>query len=295
MTETDRLAELLRDADPLPTDAAASDRVVLDRTWARLEAELATSTVVPLRRRRVRAVIAGTAALAVLCGGTAVAAELLKARTGVVATPSTQTEEFAPGEVIDLTAPDLREAVMELTRDVPFPSEAVRHSVVYGAKDFDPIVSAGPDKYVSSSAGERFTVARYAVCAWSDDFVAATAANDSTRRKADVTALAAAPAWRAFSLVDGSGTLNEATAGIRDEYVGTAQSIADAAAGGDLARLKKITETWCVPVAAPAGYATAPGGPAARTATEPATTATERPAPATAPELARMSQPTTKG
>lgn len=193
----DQHEELLAAADPdviVPTD------VDLDRVWNRVASQVGPEEAQPRRRRGRLMVGAGIVAVAV---GTSAAATagLFSAHTGQGPTDREDRRLGGPGERLDMAAPDLGEVIAKETSDIPFPSDAARE-VSLRQQIHDNTSDAGPGEEFVSTGAIRAWVAADAVCAWTNQWAAATRDRDAAARGAAIAAIQAAPDWSAVTDID---------------------------------------------------------------------------------------------
>ena len=175
----------------------------LDRAWARVQADLAVSELP--RRRRTRAVVsAGIAAATLTIGGVAMAS-VFSAHTGRYPVDAEDLRLGGPGEKLDPAAPDYGTVIDEVTGDIPFPSEGARgisrqNEVKDGRREV-------PGASSVSIGALRFWTARAAVCAWANEWAAATAERDPSAKALAARRLEAAPSWPAVTDVDPKQTI----------------------------------------------------------------------------------------
>lgn len=248
-------------ADAAPRVPEGSERE-MDRVWATVRSGM-TEVTTP-RRRRIRRVLAAVVAGAVLVGGTAAAAEIYQARTGTFAVDAEDLELGGPGERLDPAAPDFGETLDEETRDIPFPdaeSRAIsrRDEVGYGLRD-------EPGTASVSTGALRWWVARAALCAWSNEYAAATTRGDAAARGRAATMLRGAPTWPAIVELDPDQELNPepftyeeddgelvTIQGFDNTEAGYVPLLADAVKTGDPRQLASVLATWgsCSPELVP--------------------------------------------
>lgn len=176
----------------------AADVDELDRVWARVSAGISGSAAP--RRRPARVVLAaGLTAAALTVGGVA-AAEVFSAHTGRYATDAEDIRLGGPGERLDPAAPDYENVIAQLTSEIPFPSqrarEISRQELVADGEGDTPRTSA------VSTAAMRGWTAQYAVCAWANQWAAATNSGDEASRATAVRMLEEAPGWPAVTDLD---------------------------------------------------------------------------------------------
>jgi hypothetical protein len=173
------------------------------------------------RRRRVRvgSAVAGSA-LAVAVGAAALGSGPFTRADGPVATdpsstPSaTPTEHSAhtgeqpsdaedirlggPGEELDPSGDDFAQVVLEVTTDIPFPSDQARAiSAQFQYDDLHDEI----DSRVSTGALRGF-VANDAICSWANAWAYAVTSADVAGQKAAAQALQGASAWPAVTDLD---------------------------------------------------------------------------------------------
>lgn len=199
-TWTDEHSRLVAEAMP---DVPAATRQEVDRTWSRVAG--ATVVAAPLRRRPVRLLVGVGIAAAVLSTGGVAVAGIISAHTGRYAVDAEDLRLGGPGERLDPAAPDYGAVVAEVTADVPFPSEKTRqisrqNEVRDGQREDHGRASV-------STGALRFWTARAAVCAWANEWAAATAAGDASSAARAAQMLEKAPTWPAVTGVDRKQTV----------------------------------------------------------------------------------------
>lgn len=203
---TDEHARLIAEtAPPVPPPAEAD----ADRIWNLVAPDL---VAVPARRNwRRTAIGAGVAAVVLGTSGIA-AAQMLSARTGVQETDPESISLGGPGELIDPRGGDIEQVIAEEIADIPFPSQQA-HDIAVADQVTDARKSAKSMRQAQAkgrsdwreiwvTGGMRAEAARAAICAWANDWAAATRAGDGERRAEAIEMLQAAPSWPAVTDVD---------------------------------------------------------------------------------------------
>lgn len=194
---TDVHDRLLTEAEPELPELSDGE---LGRIWSRVVPAV-QADVEPRRRRRsgVRIGIAAVIGAAVLGGGGIAAADLITARTGEGPSDAENLRLGGPGEKLRLAAPDYGEVIAEETADIPFPTAKARRLALR-----DQILDArdsNGNEYVATGA-VRAWVAGAAVCAWSNQWAAATRDDDDSARTEAIDMIKAAPGWPAVAEID---------------------------------------------------------------------------------------------
>jgi len=171
----------------------------LARVWNRVESSV-TSEV---RRGRPWWVTAGVGVGAVVLGTSGIAAaDLFSARTGHGPSDREDVALGGPGERLDPSAPDYGDVIAQETADIPFPSESAREFAI--ADQVHDARFAVPGAERVSTGAIRAWVADAAVCAWSNQWAAATRDGDRTARAEASDMIGAAASWPAVTDVDPS-------------------------------------------------------------------------------------------
>lgn len=194
---TDTHDMLLADAEPEVPEASATE---LDRIWSRVVPDLQVDAK-PHRRRRfgVRVGIAAVVGAAVLGGAGLAAADLISARTGRGPVDAEDLRLGGPGETLRLAAPDFGDVIAEETAEIPFPSPEARE---FALRDqIRDARGAAGNEFVSTGA-IRAWVAGGALCAWSNQWAAATREGDEPARAEAIEMIKAAPGWPAVTEID---------------------------------------------------------------------------------------------
>lgn len=182
------VAEAMPQVPPL-TDAE------LDRVWN----DVTTHRRAAARRGRRVVAIAAAAALAIGMGGTAAASGFL---THTGEGPSDQ-EDIAlggPGERLNPAGDDFALVLADVTKDIPFPSDAAR-AISTEAQLADAARDHGVPTRVSTSALRGF-VANDAICAWANNWAAAVTAGDAVAKAAATAELQQTTSWPAVTALD---------------------------------------------------------------------------------------------
>lgn len=199
-TWTDEHSRLISIAEP---DAPAATPQQLDRVWAHIRDSMPVSE--PPRRRRTRALVSAGIAAATLSVGGAAVAGVFSAHTGRYPVDAEDLRLGGPGEKLDPAAPDYGTVVDEVTGDIPFPSDEAREisrqdQVKDGQREASGTGSV-------STGALRFWTARAAVCAWANEWAAATTDGKLAEKVVAARMLEEAPTWRAVTDVDPKQTI----------------------------------------------------------------------------------------
>lgn len=210
---TDEHSEAILAAAPPVPDASSQE---LDQTWAMVQARLPV-TEIP-RRRRVRVLISVGVAAATLTVGGVAAASVWSAHTGRFASDAEDARLGGPGERLDSAAPDYGTVIAKLTRDIPFPSNTAREIsrqalVDDGQRDVS-------DPVLVSTGAMRLWTAQASVCAWADEWAAATNAGDVSARARATRMLDDAVTWPAVTDVDPKQVIKFQEKTVTDEKTG---------------------------------------------------------------------------
>jgi hypothetical protein len=195
--EHDRL--LAAAAPPVPPAGEAE----LDRVWGRVSGRLTDDA--PRRRRRIpRLWIASVALIGAASLGTSglAAANLFSAHTGQGPSDAEDLRLGGPGEKLDPAGPDFAEVIDEATTDIPFPTAASRAVALRHQVDDAQRHHPKPHREAVSTGSIRAWVADAAVCAWSNQWAAATRSGDKAARDSAISALRQAPSWPSVTDVD---------------------------------------------------------------------------------------------
>lgn len=143
----------------------------------------------------------GVAATALTVGGVA-AASVWSAHTGHYPVGAEDLRLGGPGEKLDPAAPDYGSVIDVVTGDIPFPSDAARRisresQVQDGRREREAPGTSGV-----STGAVRLWTARTAVCAWANEWAAATAQGISSTKAQASAMLQEAPTWPAVTDVD---------------------------------------------------------------------------------------------
>jgi hypothetical protein len=104
-----------------------------------------------------------------------------------------------PGERLRMSAPDYGQVVDEETRDILFPSAEARDLALQ--QQVDDARGSQSDEFVTTGA-VRAWVADQAMCAWSNEWAAATRDGDTAGRAQAIEVVRSAPAWPAVVALD---------------------------------------------------------------------------------------------
>lgn len=203
---TDEHARLTAETAPPvpPPDEADADRI-----WNLVAPDL---VAVPARRNWHRTSIgAGVAAVVLGTSGIA-AAQMLSARTGEYNTSKEGVRLGGPGEFIDPRGAGFEDVVVEVVADIPFPSKKVYDLAVAAQLEegrnmvasMKAAQAQGREDWKEEliTGGMRAEAARVAICAWANEWAAATKAGDAEGRAEATRMLQAAPSWPAVKDVD---------------------------------------------------------------------------------------------
>lgn len=195
---TERHEELVDASAPATYDPTAAE---VTRVWNRVAGTLEAERPQSVRRRRW--VAAGVAA--VVLGGAGVAAAgagVFSARTGEGPSSAEDLLLGGPGENLDPGAPDFAEVVAEEIRDIPFPDERTRRIAVNAQLPRTPLTgqAGGIDGYGYTRTGIlRSEGAISAICAWTNQWAAATASGDTAARDTAAQQVREAGDWPAVT------------------------------------------------------------------------------------------------
>lgn len=264
---SDRMTDLLRDADPVP-DAADED--VLESVW--LEVEAATHgahSLAQRRRKRLIAVAASGTTIVLLSAG----ALVIDTRTGQVAEPE-YVAAGGPGELYRLDGTDLPQRMSELAAEINFPDEATRAQAVEVQVGFAEKAGSGQ----TSTGALNANLARGAICAWGRSWLAADASGDEVARTRSADVLREALAWPAVTAVDPQPSMTgyDGDAGPVPTGFGPLVALNQALPAADTFSSTLEESGWCIRLdARPSGDDSAPGQPPAHQ--PPASTPTTAP------------------
>lgn len=201
-TWTDEYSQLVAAAEPHVAAATAEE---LDRVWIRIRDGVPVSR--QPRRRRVRILLSAGIAAAVLgASGVAVAA-VFSAHTGRYPVDSEDLRLGGPGERLDPAAPDYGTVIDEVTTDIPFPSDTARQIARQNEVNDGNREALGAGSV--STGALRFWTARAAVCAWANEWAAATDGGDMSAKAVAARRLQEAVAWPAVTDVDSEQTIQK--------------------------------------------------------------------------------------
>jgi phage tail protein X len=168
----------------------------VERGWHRVAPRLSAR---PSRRRRriaaatvIAAVVLGTSGLAV--------ADHYSAHTGRGPLDAEDLRLGGPGERLDPGAADYGAVVAQETADIPFPDAASRRFAVQD--QVHDARFAVPGKESVASGAVRAWVADAALCAWSNQWAAATRDGDAAARAEAIRMIHQAPTWPAVTDLD---------------------------------------------------------------------------------------------
>lgn len=172
--------------------------VELARVWNRVETGL---TPHEPRQRRRWWVTAGVGVGAVVLGTSGIAAaDLFSTRTGHGPSDHEDAALGGPGERLDPAAPDYGDVIAQETVDIPFPTDSAREFAI--ADQVHDARFADPGGERVSTGTIRAWVADAAVCAWSNQWAAATRDGDSAARGEAIGVIDAAASWPAVVAID---------------------------------------------------------------------------------------------
>jgi hypothetical protein len=188
--------------DRLMMDAATqipeASEAELARIWDQVSGAMQTAAK-PRRRRRTIAVGAVIAAVVLGTSGIAVA-QLYSAHTGKGPVDAEDLRLGGPGERLEPAAPDYGKVVATKTADIPFPSRQSREFAVQDQVHDARFAAPGSERV--SVGAIRAWVADAAVCAWSNQWAAATRGADAADRAEAAGMIQAAPRWPAVVALD---------------------------------------------------------------------------------------------
>jgi len=179
------------------------------------------------------------------------------AHTGKYASDAEDRRLGGPGERLDPAAPDYATVLAQVTRDVPFPAERDREAFVQAEVSSDQR-DAKPGRSTVSTGALRFWAARSAVCAWADQWAAATATSDAAAKAQATTMLEQAPTWPAVTTLDSKQAIRSKTVKMTDPTTGqtTRRVVSDdtpagyfplvrkAARADDVVQMGKVLAQW---------------------------------------------------
>lgn len=182
--------------DPIVTDDA------VDRLWDRIAETIAAPP--PRRRRRrgrrTRTAVAAVIGAAVIGTSGLAVADHYTAHTGRGPSDAEDLRLGGPGERLDPAAPDYGAVVAQETADIPFPSADSRRFAVQD--QVHDARFAVPGKEGVSVGAIRAWVADAALCAWSNQWAAATRDGDDAARTEAIDVIRQAPTWPAVVAID---------------------------------------------------------------------------------------------
>lgn len=246
------------------TVSEASDAQI-ERVWLRVASTMDGQSGHRNRRHtRLRVGIgAGIGAIVLGTSGLAAAA-LYTAHTGQGPNDAEDLRLGGPGERLAVGATDYGKVVAEETTDIPFPTVKARGIAVQD--QVDDARGAGSNEFVSTGA-VRAWVADAAVCAWSNQWAAATRSSDEDDRAAAIEMIQAAPTWPAVVAIDpdpysrvetqkvddGTGTITREH--YRDEsqffYLKALGKVVEGRDPGAVARVLAENNGYCSPALVP--------------------------------------------
>lgn len=257
---TDEHARLVAEAR---LDAPGATQQELDRVWSRVQESL--PAVTPPRRRRRRIFIAAGVTAVAVAGGAAAVADVISAHTGEYAVDAEDRRLGGPGERLDPAASDYGAVIDEITADVPFPDEMSRETA--RLEEVRSHRGEAPGTGAVSTGAVRFWTARSAVCAWANEWVAASDAGDAAATARAAAMLEAAPDWTAVTDLDPTQTIHRRWMRATDAETGEDASswvmdntpagyfplVREAAADGDRTALGAVLARWgaCAPALVP--------------------------------------------
>ncbi|MEZ0581218.1 hypothetical protein [Nocardioides sp. MH1] len=195
-TWTDAHGAAVADAAP-PVDEL--DDRQLEASWAQVAGAMGSSTT-PRRRRRL--VTAGVVTVAAVGVAGSAAAGVLDWHTGHTGQGPVDREDRrlgGPGERIDLSGDDLAQIIVDVTQDVPFPSDRARR--ISNHTQYVELRTNAPDESASTGAIRGFT-ADDAICSWANAWAGAVRSGDDDAREAAAAVLMEAGTWPAVSDLD---------------------------------------------------------------------------------------------
>lgn len=170
-----------------------------------------------------------------------------------------------PGERLDPAASDYGAVIDEVTADVSFPDDASR--VIARDEEVSSHRGEAPGTGAVSTGAVRFWTARAAVCAWANEWVAASDAGDAAATARAAAMLEEAPDWPAVTDLDPQQTIQRRWMRSTDAETGADTSswvmdntpagyvplVREAAADGDRAALGAVLGRWgaCAPALVP--------------------------------------------
>ncbi|MFT4286189.1 hypothetical protein [Nocardioides sp.] len=140
-------------------------------------------------------------AAATLSIGGVAAAAVWSAHTGRFPVDAEDLRLGGPGEKLDPSAPDYGSVIDEVTADIPFPSEEARE-LSRASQVRDGRRGEAPGSTAVSTGALRFWTARAAVCAWANEWAAATTHADAATKAHASTMLEQSPTWPAVTDLD---------------------------------------------------------------------------------------------
>lgn len=194
---TDEHDRVMADVAPPCREATEAELV---RVWNQVAGAMQSDG--KRRRRRRRGAIAAGAVIAALVLGTSgiAVAQLYSAHTGKGPSDAEDLRLGGPGERLDPAAPDYGKVVAEKTADIPFPSLETREFAVQDQVHDARFAAPGAERVAVGAV--RGWVADAAVCAWSNQWAAATRDGKMAARAAAVGMIQAAPRWPAVVALD---------------------------------------------------------------------------------------------
>lgn len=193
---TDVHDRLMSDAEPQVPESPDAE---LERVWIRVAGAMEGDGG-PRRRRRGRIAVAAGIGAAVLGTSGLAAAELYTAHTGKGPVDVEDLSLGGPGERLDPVAPDYGKVIAEETADIPFPSPESREFAVRDQVHDARFATPGSERV--SVGAVRAWVADAALCAWSNQWAAATRDDDEADRAEAIGMIQDAPTWPAVVAID---------------------------------------------------------------------------------------------
>lgn len=192
---TENHDRLLAGSSPHVEEPAEAE---LARVWNRVETGLTPHEARQGRRWWVTAGV-GVGAVVLATSGIA-AADLFSARTGHGPSDQEDAALGGPGERLDPAAPDYGDVIAQEIVDIPFPTDSAREFAI--ADQVNDARSARPGAERVSTGAIRAWIADAAVCAWSNQWAAATRDGDSTARGEAIEVIDEAASWPAVVAID---------------------------------------------------------------------------------------------
>ncbi|GEP37684.1 hypothetical protein NPS01_13470 [Nocardioides psychrotolerans] len=207
---TEEHDRLMLDAAPQVPESSDVD---LARVWNRVAGAMEGDS--QPRRRKARIVVGALVGAVVLGTSGIAAAELYSAYTGQGPVDAEDLRLGGPGERLDPAAPDYGQIVAQETADIPFPSLESREFAVQAQVHDARFAVPGSERL--SVGALRAWVADAALCAWSNEWAAATRDDKAADRAEAIGMVQQAPTWPAVVAIDPDPYSRMETQDVTDE------------------------------------------------------------------------------